>query len=712
MRRDLPTMTTPAQTSTEPETRFFNRDISWLEFNRRVLHQSIDDRNPLLERVKFLAIFSSNLDEFVMKRVGQLKRQIAAGVTRRTPDGRTPEQVFAETRTLITELQDEQARCWEQDIVPELGGHGIEILRYHDLDEEERASLDRWYHTHVFPVLTPLAVDPGHRFPFLSNLSENLGILLSTPGGAERHFARVKIPDVLPRLVSLPDPAKPAAGTYRFVALDEIIIENLDELFPGMEIVDVTAFRVTRSVGADQEDEDEVEDLLEHVEAQIHMRRFAEAVRIETGLDPSQPIVELVINELGLSEPDVYQRRGPLEYEDLFTIANIPIKELHEKPWAGVTPPALADQTTDIFSTIRARDILVHHPYESFKVSVERFIDQASRDPDVLAIKQTLYRTTRDSPIIASLSRAAESGKSVACLVELRARFDEHKNVRFARQLEKHGVHVAYGVLGYKTHCKCSLVVRREGDTIRSYAHIGTGNYHPGTAQLYTDLGLLTADPEITGDVVNLFNHLTGRTGDTEYKRLIVAPDDMRNNFNELIDAEITNAKAGKPARIIGKINSMEDRKTADRLYEASGAGVKIDLIVRGFCCVRPGVPGLSENIRVISHVGRFLEHSRLFYFANAKSDPAEGIWLIGSADWMYRNLSARVEAAVPIDDPDHKKRLWRLIETLLCDRKNAWDLDSTGLYTLRTPDPNSDPDSDASIGAFEAIMRDTQTSS
>ncbi len=702
-------MTTLADTATEPGSRFFNRDISWLEFNRRVLHQAIDTRNPLLERVKFLAIFSTNLDEFVMKRIGQLKRQIAAGVTRQTPDGRTPEQVFDESRALIAELQRDQANCWEQDLIPELAEHGVEIVRYRDLFDDERATLDRWHHLHVFPVLTPLAVDPGHRFPFLSNLSENLGILLSAPSGAERHFARVKIPDVLPRMVSLPDPTRPTAGPYRFVALDEIITANLDELFPGMEIVDVTAFRVTRSVGVDHEDEEDIEDLLEHVEAQLQMRRFADVIRIETGPDPSQPIIELVTNELGLSEADVYRRGGPLEYQDLFTIADLPIKELHEKPWSGVTPPALADSTTDIFALIRERDILLHHPYESFQISVERFIDQASRDPDVLAIKQTLYRTTRDSPFIASLSRAAEKGKSVACLVELRARFDEHKNVRFARTLEKHGVHVAYGVLGYKTHCKCSLVVRREGDTIRSYAHIGTGNYHPKTAQLYTDLGLLTADPEITGDVVNLFNHLTGRTSDTEYKKLIVAPDDMRSTFDELIDAEIANAKSDRPARIIGKVNSMEDRKTAERLYDASDAGVKIDLIVRGFCCVRPGVPGLSENIRVVSHVGRFLEHSRLFHFANGRADPTDGIWLIGSADWMYRNLNARVEAATPIDDPDLKKRLWRLVETLLLDRRNAWDLDADGLYTLRRPDPNADPDSDASIGVFEALMRDAQ---
>ena len=683
---------------------FFNRDLSWLEFNRRVLAQATDARTPLLERVKFLAIFSSNLDEFFMKRVGLLRRLAREGVVAAGPDGMSVTQTLAEIRRVSTELQDEQARCWEGDVRPALAEHGVEITGYAELKKKQRRALDEWHAANVFPVLTPLGVDPGHRFPFLSNLSENLGVLVSAPGSVERHFVRVKIPDVLPRLVPLPDAAEPGPP-WRFVPLDEVITANLAGLFPGMELVDVAPFRVTRSAAVDRDDI-EVEDLLERVQAEIHMRRFADAVRIEAPPDASPPIIDLVCEELKLSPDDVYRRGGLAEYADLYEIAGLPLPELKYKPWAPAVPLSLGDEEIDIFSIIRERDVLVHHPYESFNASVERFIAAAARDPDVLAIKQTIYRTSRDSPFVASMIRGADAGKSVACLVELRARFDEHRNVRFARLLEEHGVHVAYGVPGLKTHCKCSLVVRREGSEIRTYAHIGTGNYHPSTAQLYTDVGVLTADPEITSDVVHLFNELTGRSHEPDYKRLIVAPRSMRSRFSELIEREITNATAGRPARIMAKINSLEDRKITEQLYEASRAGVEVTLIVRGFCCLRPGVPGLSENIRVISVVGRFLEHSRIFHFADGRGDPTEGVWIIGSGDWMHRNLNNRVEACLPVEDTEARRRLWRIVRTHLDDHRCAWDLHADGTYTLRTPTPDDDPDSPEVLGTFETLMR------
>jgi len=685
-------------------SRFFNRDLSWLEFNRRVLAQATDSRTPLLERVKFLAIFASNLDEFFMKRVGLLRRLAREGLPARGPDGMSVPATLAEIRRIAIELQDEQARCWEGDIRPALASHGVEIASYAELKKKQRRALDEWHAANAFPVLTPLGVDPGHRFPFLSNLSENLGVLVSAPGSAERHFVRVKIPDVLPRLVPLDDGSEPGPP-WRFVPLDEVITANLAGLFPGMEVMDVAPFRVTRNAAVEQDDE-EVEDLLEHVQAELHMRRFADAVRLEAPPDASGPVIDLVCEELKLGAEDVYRRGGLAEYADLYEIADLPLPELKDEPWAPVVPPPLGDEERDIFSIIRERDVLVHHPYESFNASVERFIAAAARDPDVLAIKQTIYRTSRDSPFVASMIRAADAGKAVACLVELRARFDEHRNVRFARLLEEHGVHVAYGVIGLKTHCKCSLVVRREGSEIRTYAHIGTGNYHPSTAQLYTDVGVLTADPAITADVVHLFNELTGHSHEPRYQRLIVAPRSMRSRFAELIAREMDNAAAGKPARIIAKTNSLEDRKVTEHLYEASRAGVEVTLIVRGFCCLRPGVPGLSENIRVISVVGRFLEHSRIFHFADGSADPVEGVWMIGSGDWMHRNLNNRVEAALPVEDAEARRRLWQIVRAHLDDHRCAWDLHPDGTYTLRTPNPEDDPDSPEVLGTFETLMR------
>ncbi|MEM9066440.1 MAG: polyphosphate kinase 1 [Planctomycetota bacterium] len=713
--------TTPAQPrapiaraaeATTSSSNYLNRDLSWLEFNRRVLFQALDPGVPLLERVKFCAIFSNNLDEFVMKRIGFLRADQESGDVPRGPDGLPPSAVLAECRARIADMQATLARCWDNELVPALAAHDIHILTYADLGKKERKRADEWFNRNVFPVLTPLAVDKGHRFPFISNLSESLGVLLErdqTDTRAEEgpSFARLKIPDVLPRFV----PLEEGDRCSRFLPLDALIEENLDDLFPGLKILGVTPFRITRSAAPEKGEDDENDDLLEQVQEELHLRRFAEAVRLEFNERPHERIRELITEELKLETVDIYERSGPLEYRDLFELASLPRADLREDPWRPVTPPALADDESDIFATIAHRDILVHHPYESFERSVERFIAAAARDPDVLAIKQTIYRTSRDSPFVRSLIKAAEAGKAVACLVELRARFDEERNVEFARQLEQHGVHVAYGVVGLKTHSKCSLVVRREGKGLRSYAHLGTGNYHPDTATLYTDLGVLTANTEITGDVIELFNELTGHSGTPRYKRLLVAPHHMRRRFADLIESEIKNAKQGKPARIVAKFNSLEDRRITEHLYKASNAGVPVTLIVRGFCCLRPGVPGLSENISVISIVGRFLEHSRIFHFAAGHEDPVDGEWYIGSADWMYRNLNNRVEAQVPILDREARARLQRMIDVQIRDHRHAWDLRADGSYSRREVPKHADPLSPESLGTFETLMRDAAAS-
>ena len=684
-----------------PAELWVNRDTSWLEFNRRVLALAGEPDRPLLERVKFLAIFSSNLDEFFMKRVGLLKRLISAGIDRRSRDGMTTPQQFDAIRQLIIELQTHQADIYENQIIPALREEGIELLHRADLDERESRAIDGWYTDNVFPILTPLAVDPGHRFPFISNLSVNLGIVLTQPGRHEQLFARVKIPNVLPGFVKVP-----GSGDHRYVHLDEVIAANLDSLFPGMEIEQAMAFRVIRN--ADVGRDEDAEDLLESVEAELRMRRFANVVCLETAPEPPPTILRFLLDELKLDDHDNYARQGPLEYGSLFQIAAIDRPDLKDKPWHPVVPARFAESEENIFTSIRASDILVHHPYESFNDSVERFIADAARDPDVLAIKQTLYRTSRDSPFIASLIRAAEDGKQVACLVELRARFDENRNVRFARQLEKAGVHVAYGVVGLKTHSKTSLVVRRESDGLRTYAHIGTGNYNPSTAQLYTDLGLLTANPQLTRDVINLFVTLTGRSTQQDYEQLLVAPYTMKNRFIEMIDGEIKFAKAGGRGRILAKNNALEDTGVMNKLYEASRAGVKITLFTRGFCCLRPQVPGLSDNIRVISVVGRFLEHSRIFHFGAGNDDPLQGHWYIGSGDWMHRNLHDRVEAACPVKDPSARAKLWRIFETMLADRCCAWEMNADGSYSKLQPATDADPDSPEVLGTFETIMRDT----
>jgi polyphosphate kinase len=701
MRPTPPNEITPS--SPDDPARFLNRDIQWLEFNRRVLAQAYDPRNPLLERVRFLAIFGSNLDEFFMKRVGGLRRQIDAGVGSPPWEPLTPAEQMILIREKVLEQTALATRVFRDELVPELRKEAIELLDWSALSSTERAEVEAWYRRNIFPILTPLAVDPGHRFPFISNMSVSLGVLLRRPGESEALFARVKVPETGGRLYRF-------GATKRFISLQQIIAHNLDDLFPGMEIVEVLPFRVTRNAETERDNED-AEDLLEQIQQQLRERRFARVVRLEVGARPNDRIMRFLEDELGLADDDLYETDGMLDWGTLNEIADIDIPEQRWPKWTPVAPHGLEDENADIFSLVRQGDVLVHHPYESFDHSVERFIEQAAADPKVLAIKQALYRTSGDSPFIPSLIRAAESGKQVAVLVELRARFDEARNIVWARKLEDAGVHVAYGVVGYKTHTKVALVVRQEPGGIRSYAHIGTGNYNSKTARLYEDIGLFTCDAAITEDLVELFNYMTGRSRKTEYQKLLVAPVAMKRRFIELIEREASIAQRGGQGRVIVKMNQLEDRSVTDALYAASRAGVSIDLVVRGFCCIRPGVKGLSENIRVTSTIGRFLEHSRIFWFGNGQADPLDGDFYIGSADWMYRNLNTRVECAAPIQARAHRARLWEILRLHLTDRRQRWLMGTDGTYQLSDPaqiatgGTISDP---AFVGTHQYLMRAT----
>jgi polyphosphate kinase len=719
------------------DVRFFHRDLSWLAFNKRVLAQAGDEQMPLLERVRFISIFTSNLDEFFMKRVGLIKRQVHSGVDTPSPDGRSPRQQLNAIREEVAAQVQEQGRLLEKELLPQLAKEGIFILRWQDLSEKERESVAVWYHEHVFPALTPLAVDPTHKFPFISNLSNNVGVLIDPPAGsvrapvfpsellgkrgkveaAEPTFARVKIPAGMQAFLRLADKSeKGSTPTYRFISIQEVVRNSLGELFPGVHVQDKINFRVTRSAGIQKDDLDTA-NLLQSIEADLKQRKFARVARLEIERDANPVVLRWLLDKLNVDPQDVYERAMGIDYLAISEICDVDRPDLKHKPWKPVVPVRLvpaANKTPEqnasqFFATIRKQDVLVHHPYESFDASVERFIAAAANDPDVLTIKQTLYRTTPDSPFIANLVRAAEAGKQVACLVELRARFDEGRNVRFARQLERAGVHVAYGVMGLKTHCKTSLVVRREKHGLRCYAHLGTGNYHPKTAQLYTDLGILTADEEITSDLVHLFNYLTGMGAQPQCDTLLVAPFTLRDRVNKMIEREMEHAKKGKPARIWAKLNAMEDRDMTERLYQASQAGVKVNLVVRGFCCLIPGVKGLSENITVNSVVGRFLEHSRVYHFANGQEEPQDGEWYISSADWMYRNLSNRVEVACPIRDRDAKAKIARMFEVHALDRRNAWDLQATGDYTKREPSKGAEKGTPEVDGTFVTMMREAE---
>jgi len=675
--------TGPAPTPTEiPSGLFFNREVSWLAFNERVLHEALDARTPLLDRVSFLSIFTSNLDEFFMKRVGGLKRQLATGVVSQSLDGKSAAQQLQAIRTAVLPMVAEQARVYREEIRPALAANGVHLLDWCDLTEDERRCAEEYFRRELFPVLTPLAVDPGHPFPFISNLSDNLGLVLRHPQEEERLFTRLKLPDNFPGWVRLEGSAD---GSYRFVRLQDIIIHNLQALFPDMHVLSAMPFRVTRNADVERDEED-ADDLLEMIEEELRERKFASVVRLEHGPHPDPWLLEFLMGELELGAEDVYELPEELDYTSLRSVIDVPLPHLKSEPWVPVVPPPLLDTETDIFSVVRSADLLVHHPYESFTGSVERFLSAAAADDKVLAIKMTLYRIGDDSSFVATLARAAEAGKQVVCLVEVKARFDEQRNIHVAQMLEKAGVHVVYGIVGLKTHAKVALVVRREPGGLRCYAHIGTGNYNSGTARVYTDFGMFTAKPEFTDDVVELFHYLTGRSLKRDYRRLIVAPVNMKKRFIEMIEREAENARAGRPAGIVAKMNSLEDPQVIAALYRASQDRVPIDLNVRGVCCLRPGVPGMSESIRVISVVGRFLEHSRVFVFRNGAADPIDAEFYIGSTDWMSRNLQNRVEAVTPIEDRALRERIWQVLQCLLEDRRQAWDLDSEGTYVQRMP--------------------------
>ena len=693
-----------AQPSDQPSDRYLNRELTWLEFNRRVLHEAADSRTPLLERVNFLSIFNSNLDEFFMKRVGLLKRQVEANIVSRRPDGLSPQRQLSASRQKVLDMIAWQADIFRQHIVPALAQSGIRILQYRELSPVQRRFADNYFRRQVFAVLTPLAVDPGHPFPFLSNLSTSLGVTLRHPDRDGRLFARVKVPEVLPQMIRIEPPD--SGATHQFVSLMDLIRHNLDELFPGMVVLNVLPFRITRNAEVEHDMEDS-QDLLDVVEQELRQRRFERVVRLEHSAGPDPWMLEFLLQELALAAEDVYEMPALLDYTTLKAIASLPVAPLRYEPWTPLVPTALAQEDVDIFSVIRNGDVLVHHPYESFPASVERFVTAAATDPNVLAIKITLYRTSDDSPFIHTLIRAAEAGKQVVALVELKARFDEERNIFLAQALEKVGVHVVYGIMGLKTHTKATLVVRQEPDGLRCYAHIGTGNYHEQTAKLYTDVGLFTCRSDITEELVDLFHYLTGRSLKREYRRLLVAPLNMIGRFLAMIQQEIANKAAGRPARIIAKMNSLEEQTICNALYRASQAGVQVDLIVRGFCCLRPGVAGLSENIRVRSIIGRFLEHSRVYYFASGGENPLDGEFFIGSADWMYRNLLSRVEVVTPVQEHRARMRLWEMLELMLADQRQSWEMQSDGSYVQHTPPPDST--APEAMGVHKAMMQITR---
>ena len=660
---------------------FFNRELSWLDFNDRVLQLVENPDLPLLERVKFAAIYTSNLDEHFMVRIAGLHDQVEAGIDARGPDGRAPGEVLERVRERVLEQAERLSRTVEHDLHPALAEHGIRIVDCEAVSDEQREVLRERFRDQIFPVLTPLAVGPARPFPYISNLSLSLGVLLRDPVSEQTTFARVKVPkEMLPRFVELKD-----EGSI-LVSLEEVIARNLDALFPGMEILDCSYFRVTRD--ADFTVSDEADDLLAAVEDELRRRRFGEVVRLEIESGMNDALRARLVEALGLEESQVYEVEGLLDLTDLWEIVKLPgHKDLRDPPWTPVTQPRLQHEESDhsecdIFAVMREGDLLVHHPYDSWSTSVEHFVEQAVSDPDVLAIKLTVYRTSDDSPLVPALIRATERGKQAVCLVELKARFDERANIQWARALEEAGVHVTYGIPALKTHAKALLVVRREGDRVRNYVHIGTGNYHASTARLYTDFGLFTADVELGADVADMFNFLTGYARPKRYRKTLVAPMHLRDGILEEIERTIEAHDEDEPARIAFKMNSLVDRDCIKALYRASQAGVTVELNVRGSCCLRPGVPGVSENIRVVSIVGRFLEHSRIYAFERG----GEATVLIGSGDLMPRNLDTRVELVAPVEDPALRDDLLDAIQRCLDDEVNAWELDAEGTWKHREP--------------------------
>ncbi|WP_214108051.1 RNA degradosome polyphosphate kinase [Acrocarpospora catenulata] len=657
-----------------PADRFLNREESWLQFNERVLELAEDPRTPLLERVRFLAIFASNLDEFFRVRVAGLKRRMATGLLVRTKSGLKPREELARIAGIADGLARRHDAAFHKLVGPELAAHGIEIVRWDDLAREERTALRKLFRERIRPVLTPLAVDPAHPFPYISGLSLNLAVTVRNPANGNTVFARVKVPDQLPRFVN--------ASRDRFVPLEDVIAAHLGQLFKGMEILQHHVFRVTRNEDLDV-DEDVTENLMQALERELLRRRFGPPVRLEVEDSISAETLELLVEELGVAEHEIYRLPGPLDLSGLHAIADLGPAQMAqnnrgELSYRSFVPAEALHFEDDVFALLRERDILLHHPYDSFSTSVQRFIEQAAADPHVLAIKQTLYRTSGDSPIVDALIDAAEAGKQVVVVVEIKARFDEHANISWARKLERAGCHVVYGVLGLKTHCKLALVVRQEpSGELRRYCHIGTGNYNPKTARMYEDFGLLTADPLVGEDVTDLFIHLTGYSNHSTYRRLLVAPHSMRQGLLARIDREIAHRKAGRPARIRIKTNSLVDEPVIDALYRASQAGVPVDLLVRGICTLRPGVPGLSETIRVRSVLGRFLEHSRVFEFGGGRRPE----YWIGSADLMRRNLERRVEALVKVTAAPHRSYIADLLDRAFSEGTDTWWLTSDGSW-------------------------------
>ena len=674
-----------------PEDRYFNRELSWVDFNARVLALAEDPELPLLERVKFLAIFAGNLDEFYMVRVAGLKRQVEAGLSSRSSDGMTPRNQLAAIAEKVEPLVNRHDRLFLDEILPALGKEGIDILRWSDLEDSQRDEINEVFRDKIFPVLTPLAVDPGHPFPYISNLSLNLAVMINEPESDRTHFARVKVPPLLPRFIEL-------SGGEVFVPIEDIIAENLAQLFAGMNVVEHFYFRVTRNADLEVND-DGAEDLLLALEEELRKRRFSPAVRLEIEESMPDHVLDLLRRELEVGEEDVHKLAGPLDLTGVWDLYSIERPELLFPPFHPVTGPDLQlseDGGSKIFDVLRGKDILLQHPYDSFATSVEALVEQAASDPDVLAIKQTLYRTSGDSPIVNALIDAAQAGKQVVVLVEIKARFDERANINWARALEQAGCHVVYGLVGLKTHAKLCLIVRQEKNKLRRYVHVGTGNYNPKTARIYEDLGLLTTDPEIGAEVSHLFNFLTGYSRHTQYKWILAAPYGLRQQVIRLIEREANLHTDERPGYIALKLNSLVDEAVIDALYIASQAGVKIDLLIRGICSLKPGVPDLSENITVRSILGRFLEHSRIFHFANAGQDD----FLIGSADMMQRNLDRRVEAVVSVKEKGLKLRLKEIMRLSFADNTAAWELDGEGTWT------KLQPGDDEVVNLQEELMR------
>ncbi|MFF2551951.1 RNA degradosome polyphosphate kinase [Nocardia sp. NPDC058058] len=689
-----PPAATPPPTATAaarlPQDRYLNRELSWLDFNARVLALAEDTSQPLLERAKFLAIFASNLDEFYMVRVAGLKRRAETGLSVRSADGLSPTEQLEMIAARTQDLAARHARVFLDQVLPALTAENIAITRWADLDDGERQRLSGYFQDQVFPVLTPLAVDPAHPFPYISGLSLNLAVTVKDSVTGGEHFARVKVPDNVDRFVRVrrsPRESGAAQGTglAPFLPMEELIAAHLDQLFPGMEVVEHHSFRITRNADLEVE-EDRDEDLLQALERELARRRFGSPVRLEVSDDMTEHMLDLLLRELDVDPGDVIQVPGLLDLSCLWQVYGVDRPNLKDAPYVPATPPAFGERETprNVFAALREGDVLVHHPYDSFSTSVQRFIEQAAADPQVLAIKQTLYRTSGDSPIVNALIDAAEAGKQVVALVEIKARFDEQANIKWARALEQAGVHVVYGLVGLKTHCKTCLVVRREGATIRRYCHIGTGNYNPKTARLYEDVGLLTAAPEIGADLTDLFNSLTGYSRKSSYRNLLVAPIGVRQGIIERIEREVELAAQGEPARIRLKANALVDEQIIDALYRASQAGVPVQVVVRGICGLRPGVPGMSENIEVRSILGRYLEHSRILHFA------AQDQYWIGSADMMHRNLDRRVEVLAQVKDPKLAQQLGEVFDSALYPTTRCWVLRPDGSWVAQ-PDPDVD---------------------